>query len=550
MTNKEISGILKIAAQLGDLHDENPFKTKALSSAAFHIERMEAELITLDQATLERIQGIGKSIAQKIIQIIDRGSFDDLDLWLQKTPAGVMQMLKLKGIGAKKVKALWQELGIESIGELLYACKENRLVTLKGFGEKTQQQIIQSIQFLEQNQGKMLFADAEVAYSLLQDWLCQTGKAELIPTGEFRRHLEVLDEIACIVRGDFDVTLKQIEQHPEISALHYDEHTVDFVLAGRFQFRLCKEDKDFSAYQLAITTGPLAFIEHFKIKQEKAETEEKLYRQQSLPYVLPELRDLRPDLTAKIENNDLVKQADFKGILHCHSKYSDGANTLKEMADACQEMGMEYFGICDHSRSAQYAGGLTIERVIEQHREIDLLNEQYGSAFTVFKGIESDILNDGNLDYPDEVLKQFDFVVASVHSNLKMSEDKAMSRLIKAIENPYTTILGHLTGRLLLSRNGYPIDHHKIIDACAANNVSIELNAHPFRLDIDWRWIPYCMDKGVKIAINPDAHEMEGLKDIRYGVLVARKGGLSKDFLLNSMNKSEITDFFKKKSRS
>ncbi|MFN4122338.1 MAG: helix-hairpin-helix domain-containing protein [Flavobacteriales bacterium] len=550
MTNKEIAGILKVAAQLGDLHDENPFKVKALSGAAFQIERMESELISLDQSTIESVQGIGKSIAQKIIQIMDRGSFDDLDLWIQKTPAGVLQMLKLKGIGAKKVKALWQELGIESIGELLYACKENRLVTLKGFGEKTQNQIIQSIQFLEQNQGKMLYADAEAAFELLQEWIDNTANAALIASGEFRRQLEVLDEITCIVRGDFDLTLKQIEQHPEISAVHYDKHTIDFVFAGRFQFRLHKEDPEFSAYQLAITTGPFAFNEHFKIKQQKAESEEKLYQQQSLPYVLPELRDLNPDLIEKIENDALVKLTDFKGILHCHSKYSDGANTLKEMADACKEMGLEYFGICDHSRSAQYAGGLHIDRVIEQHCEIDLLNQQYGDGFKVFKGIESDILNDGSLDYPDEVLKQFDFVVASVHSNLKMTEEKAMSRLIKAIENPFTTILGHLTGRLLLSRNGYPVDHHKIIDACAANNVTIELNAHPFRLDIDWRWIPYCMDKGVKIAINPDAHEIEGLKDIKYGVLVARKGGLNKNFLLNSMNKTEIGDFFQKKKSS
>lgn len=547
MTNKEISAVLKIAAQLGDLHDENPFKTKALSSAAFHVERMEVELSTLDVGKMEQIQGIGKSIAQKIKQIIERGSFEELDNWLQNTPIGVMQMLKLKGIGAKKVKALWHELGIESIGELLYACKENRLIGLKGFGEKTQQQILQAIQFLEQNDGKMLYADAEAVFHLFADWLHQAVHVTLVPTGDFRRCMEVLNEIACIVKGDFTSAYEKIKQHPEVSKLVFDQQIIQFVLASKYQFRLWPEDTAYSAYQLAATTGPQDFIKHSRLEKKEADSEEKLFLQQSLPYILPELRDLNYSLACQINAENLVTLNDFKGILHCHSKYSDGANTLKEMAEACREMGMQYFGICDHSRSAQYAGGLDVDRVMEQHREIDLLNQQYGEGFKVFKGIESDILNDGSLDYPDEILKQFDFVVASVHSNLKMNEEKAMNRLIKAIENPYTSILGHMTGRLLLSRNGYPVNHKKIIDACAANQVSIELNANPFRLDIDWRWLPYCMEKGVKIAINPDAHEIEGLKDIHYGVLVARKGGLTKNFLLNKLNKTEISDFFRKK---
>jgi DNA polymerase (family 10) len=240
----------------------------------------------------------------------------------------------------------------------------------------------------------------------------------------------------------------------------------------------------------------------------------------------------------------LVELSDLKGILHNHSTYSDGLNTLKDMALHCKELGYEYLGMCDHSQSAFYANGLKADRVLEQQKEIDELNVKL-APFKIFKGIESDILNDGSLDYPVEVLKTFDFIVASVHSNLKMNEEKATARLLKAIENPFTTILGHPTGRLLLSRPGYPIDHKRIIDACAANKVIIELNAHPYRLDIDWRWIQYCLEKGVKISINPDAHEKSGYQDMYYGVCAARKGMLTKEMCFNAMGRVEMEQYFK-----
>jgi DNA polymerase (family 10) len=241
----------------------------------------------------------------------------------------------------------------------------------------------------------------------------------------------------------------------------------------------------------------------------------------------------------------LIELEDLKGVLHNHTTYSDGVHTLSEMASYCKDLGYEYLGICDHSKSAFYAQGLSIEKVVEQQKEIDKLNLTF-SNFTVLKGIESDILNDGSLDYPEEILKTFDFIVASVHSNLKMTEEKATERLIKAIENPYTSILGHPTGRLLLARPGYPINHKKVIDACAANKVSVELNAHPYRLDIDWRWIWYCLQKNVKVSINPDAHHKGGFHDMYYGICVARKGMLSKEFCLNALPLSELVKEFKK----
>ena len=246
---------------------------------------------------------------------------------------------------------------------------------------------------------------------------------------------------------------------------------------------------------------------------------------------------------------DLIQPEDIKAIIHSHSRWSDGDNTLEQMAEECIKRGLEYLVISDHSKTAVYANGLSEERIREQHRQIDLLNEQYKDlsggrqAFRIFKSIESDILGDGSLDYTNNILSTFDLVIASVHSNLKMSEEKAMMRLIKAIENPYTTILGHMTGRLLLSRNGYPVDHKKIIDACAANHVVIELNAHPRRLDIDWRYIDYAIDKGVLISIDPDAHSLDGYNDIRYGVLAAQKAGLTKEQNLSSFSLKEFEKF-------
>jgi DNA polymerase (family 10) len=239
----------------------------------------------------------------------------------------------------------------------------------------------------------------------------------------------------------------------------------------------------------------------------------------------------------------LIELTDLKGILHNHSTYSDGSNTLEEMAVYCKELGYEYLGICDHSKAAQYAGGLKETDILKQHIEIEKLNVEL-APFKIFKGIECDILFDGSLDYNNEVLTSFDFIVSSVHSNLKMNEEKAMNRLIRAIENPFTTILGHPTGRLLLMREGYPVDHKKMIDACAANGVVIEINANPYRLDLDWKWIDYALNKDVKLSVNPDAHDLQGYHDMYYGVCSARKGGLYKEMCLNTLTLEEINSYF------
>ena len=288
-----------------------------------------------------------------------------------------------------------------------------------------------------------------------------------------------------------------------------------------------------------------AFIAHHEGVDFKALAEEEnVFEKANLPFIAPELRE--QDWGFELAKNNqlpaLIELEDIKGVVHNHSTYSDGINSLQEMAEATRDAGYEYLVMSDHSKAAFYANGLKEDRLYQQWAEIDALNTQM-APFKIFKSIESDILNDGSLDYPEAILKQFDLIIASVHTNLRMDEEKATQRIITAVENPYTTILGHPTGRLLLSRKGYPIDHKKVIDACAANGVSIELNANPYRLDIDWTWIPYAREKGVLISINPDAHNVQGIHDIKYGVFAARKGGLTKEGCLNAKGLAEFSTF-------
>lgn len=560
MSNKELAKAFKLTAQLMELHDENPFKIRSIQNAAFKLERHPVPIETLDPNEIGSIEGVGKSIQTKITDLLTTNSFPEMDEMLKLTPRGVIDMLSIKGIGPKKVRTLWKELGIESTGELLYACNENRLVELKGFGPKTQLQIKQAIEYMEANQGKYLFAVIEpIALQILQD-IRNSGIAEECSyTGEFRRKLEIQEKIELVlVPKEISAVLDFISSHPLIDkdSIKSGNTEITAVIAGKLPLILFISDREHFASLLFRTTGN---PEHLEMLQEKYKlsipdisvSENDIYALAKLPYFEPELREGRSEFTLIKEGKlpALVEEKDLKGILHNHTTYSDGAHTLEEMAVYCKGLGYQYLGICDHSKSAFYANGLQPERILKQHEEIDALNSKLG-PFRIFKGIESDILTDGSLDYPDEILKSFDFIVASIHSGLRMDKEKATQRLLKAIENPYTTILGHPTGRLLLAREGYPIDHQKIIDACAANGVIIELNANPYRLDLDWRYIPYALNKNVLISINPDAHRMEGYHDMHYGVCVARKGGLTKSSTFNTFSLEEIEKHFLEKKES
>ncbi len=562
MSNQEIAEILDQTAKLMSLHDENPFKVKSYQTAAFKLERNQEDLKGRTAAELEKVDGIGKSLSVKIFDLLNKGVFEDLNRLMQQTPEGVLQMMHIKGIGPKKVSVLWKELGVETIGELMYACKENRLIELKGFGAKTQDQVLKALEFTISNQGLFHYATVDVFANEFENVLKKNFQNLIVSrTGSLRRKNEVLDAAEFVVA---EVDLKEIKNTTDSIDLfdqtktEFTDNKLKLVTTHNLKVVIHASEKSRFAFDLFNTSANAAHFEKLKSISgfEKLTTgnfnnEEEIYRSLNLSFIEPELREGLNEIEWAQQNKlpKLVVLTDLKGILHNHSTYSDGIHTLEQMASYCKELGYEYLGICDHSKSAFYANGLQPERVLQQHAEIDELNKKL-APFHIFKGIESDILNDGSLDYDEDILQKFDFIVASVHSNLRMSEEKATQRVIAAVKNPYTTILGHPTGRLLLARAGYPIDHKAVIDACAEHGVVIELNAHPYRLDLDWRWIQYALSKGVKISINPDAHHKEGYHDLNYGVCVARKGMLSKENTFNALSKEEIEKHFMQRKNS
>jgi DNA polymerase (family 10) len=555
MENKPIARTFRLLSQLMELHEVNPFKIKSIANAAFKLDKLPFPIAGKTLAELEKIDGIGKSTATKVIELLETGTIAEMQELIDATPPGIVEMLGIKGIGPKKIATIWHDLGIENIGELYYACNENRLIEAKGFGLKTQEEIRKVIEYRMASNGKFLYAQVEADADRLMDLLKSTLPGGLIEfAGEYRRKCEIISELVIVVGSrDKDILENALMNSGLINNMNANHHHLEGELeSGLLVDLVCCAKVDFHQ-TLFEQTGTEAHVEAVlalaTVPIEIPETEHIIYQKAGLQYMPPELRedDRFIELAQQAKLPELITIYDLKGTLHNHSTWSDGVNTLEEMALYCRDiMKLEYLGICDHSKSAFYAKGMSIESVLNQHEEIDHLNKKL-DGFHIFKGIESDILGDGSLDYPDEILQRFDFVVASVHSNLKMSEEKATARLIKAIENPYTTMLGHPTGRLLLSREGYPIDYKKVIDACAANAVVIEINANPLRLDLDWRWQQYALEKGVWLSVNPDAHRTEGFHDMKYGVFVGRKGGLSKDKCVNALSLAEIDQFFKEK---
>jgi DNA polymerase (family 10) len=555
MENKPIAGRLKLLAQLMELHEQNAFKIRSIANAAFKVDKLPYKLATKSIEEINQIDGIGKSIAAYIKELLETGSITDLEDLLKATPDGVVEMLHIKGIGPKKVAVIWRQLGIENTGELYYACNENRLAEAKGFGLKTQDEIKKVLEFRMASNGKFLYAQAKHEADELMVLLKETFPGALIEfAGDYRRCCEVISELNIVLGSrDAELALTTLATSTLLNKIKNQDFHINGETANGLLVDIVVTEKRFFFRDLFLNTGneehTQAIVARINDIVDQPESEEMIYKKASLPWMPPELREGITFINkAEAENlPDLIDIFDLKGSLHNHSTWSDGINTLEEMALYCRdEMKLSYLGICDHSKSAFYAKGLSIERVLQQHEEINSLNKKLEN-FHIFKGIESDILNDGSLDYPDDILERFDLVVASVHSNLKMDKEKATARIIKAIENPYTTILGHPTGRLLLSRKGYEIDYQKVIDACAVNNVVIEINANPFRLDLDWRWCQYAIEKGVWLSINSDAHRVEGFKDMQYGILAARKGGVTKNHCLNALNMQQLKEKFDQK---
>ena len=545
MDNNAIADNFALLGKLMDIHGENSFKAKTYSIAAFTIEKLPVQLSTLSPDKIFALKGIGEATGKKILMQLETGRLVQLDEMLDKTPPGILEMMQIKGLGPKKISTIFNELGIESIGELLYACNENRLLLYKGFGAKTQENIKNAIEFFISNQGSYLFQQIE-AYALAfhENVMKQFAGKTFLITGSFYMHSEVIHKLQWVTDQDI-ITLEKYFLDKEYT-IEINENVLLAIGAENVKLEFYNfPTNTLIAESFKQNCSPQffdAWKERFGWDENKTYSNEaEIFQQHKLVFIPPYLREQPQTLQLAIDNAlpIVIEPADVCAIIHSHSTWSDGSNTIEEMAAAAIEKGFEYLVISDHSKSAFYANGLFPDRIKAQHELIDELNKKL-APFKIFKSIESDILNDGNLDYDDDVLSTFDLVIASVHSNLKMPQEKAMARLLAAIQNPYTNILGHMTGRLLLSRNGYPVDHGQIIDACAKHNVVIELNAHSRRLDMDWRYIPNAIQKGVLISINPDAHSIEGFDYIKYGVLSAQKGGLTKH---NNLSSFSLRDF-------
>jgi len=556
MNNYQVADCFSLLAKLTDIHGGNSFKAKSYAAAAFSIEKLPMQLSELPHEKIAGLKGIGESSSKKVIELLTTGELPSLVALINATPPGVMEMLNIKGIGPKKIATIWKEMEIESIGELLYACEENRLKLYKGFGEKTQQNVIETIEFYLKSKGSFLYAQVAHLQEGVQSFFAQLfGENNIRLTGSFIRQLEIINELDLVINLPIAEIANRFTTISDIELIEVQGAAYLYRSSVGLRFRVYGCDNKSLVEQAFLNACSLefetAFTQQFPaIDYNNCLTEEDIFIKAGLHFIPTCQRETAAviDLAKAGALAPLLSTGDIKGIIHSHSNWSDGGNTIEEMALQCIAKGFEYLVISDHSKSAFYANGLSAERIREQHLYIDELNQRL-SPFKIFKSIESDILNDGSLDYPNEVLATFDLVIASVHSNLKMNEEKAMMRLLNAIENPYTTILGHLTGRLLLSRKGYPVDHEKIVEACAANQVVLELNAHPNRLDIDWRHLPYALSKNVLISIDPDAHAPEGFDDIQYGVSVAQKAMLTKNFNLSSFSLQDFERYLQQRKQ-
>ena len=564
MDNRALIKAFRITAQLLELHDENPFKIRAYEGTVTALEALEFPVAEVDRPGLPDRTGLSKTQAAKVAELLDTGTFEELQRLLDQTPPGVVELLNIKGIGPKKVRALWREAGIESPDQLREAAEAGRVAKLKGFGAKTQETLLAALAFSDQSAGKLLYSQAEQLARDLAERLRQVpGVAQAEAAGEVRRALEIIETVDILVASPDPAPVHALlDAAPGLRA--------DGRGSGPFAWRGTAADSGVGVSvrvvppeefvnQLFLATGNEAHLSAALpqavpgqpaslrqwAKREQFASEAALYKKAGLQYVVPELREGLGEIALAAEHKipRLLEDSDLRGSLHNHSTYSDGSHSLRQMATFLRDTGYEYLGICDHSQAAHYANGLGPERVRQQQREIDELNAEL-APFRIFKGIEADILGDGSLDYDAELRDSFDFVVASIHSNLKMDEQRATERLLAAIANPHCTMLGHPTGRLLLRRAGYPIDFKAVIDACATHQVIIEINANPWRLDLDWRWVHYALEQGVQLSINPDAHHTDGYADMRYGVLAGRKGMLTKEMTFNAKSVEEAAAYF------
>jgi len=561
----QVADALDEIGVLLELLGENAFKTRAYTNAARIVRALDADLADLiARRKLGEIKGIGPALVEKITTLMTSESLPYLEDLRRQVPAGMLQWLKIPGLGSKKARVIHLTLGIASLDELEEAARGGRLRDLEGFGAQSEAKILAGIARVREHSGRFLRPVALREALRIHRALAALPGVRVEIAGSVRRGAETSKDLDLIAAaGDPAPVMEAFLALPgvgEIVGKGPTKCSVRLAAGPNCDLRVVPPDS--FACALSYFTGSKAHNVALRARAQKrgmklneyalvresdgshvpCPDETAIYAALGLPWIPPELREDAGEIEAAERGAlpDLLRLSDLKGILHVHSTWSDGTNTIREMAEAARAMGMSYLGLCDHSRSAAYAGGLSIERVAEQHREIDALNAEYGGSFRVLKGTEVDILADGSLDFPDEVLATFDLVVASVHSRFNLSAGEQTARMIRAVSSGQVDIVGHPTGRLLLTRDPYPLDLFAVIDAAAERGVAIEVNAHPSRLDLDPVALRRGLSKGLKTSIDPDSHETAGLADVAYGVETARRGWCTASDVLNTRTLEEL----------
>lgn len=573
MDNSEVAKIFQEIGTFLDLKGEKSFKVRAYNNAARIFENLQEDIGSLiEKEELTQIKGIGTVLAEKATEFIATGELQYYDELKNSIPPGLIEMLSIAGLGTKKVNAIYQKLNVRTIGELEYACNENRLRDLEGFGKKSQENILKGIKNFKKYQDLTLYNSAFLEAQKIYESLKKNKNTLRINiAGSLRRKKEVVKDIDIVASSknpeDLMEAFVSIEEAESVTSQGKTKSSIVLKSGINVDLRIVT-DKEFPfalhhftgskehntimrnrAKKNKLKMNEYGLFKHGKLISCKDETE--IFKALGLDFIPPELREGLGEVEAAEKSLIplLLEQKDIKGVFHVHTNYSDGSMSIQEVVNVCKKMGLSYVGIADHSQAASYANGLKEEDIIKQREEIKMINKNL-NGFKIFHGIEADILPDGQIDYNPKILSSFDFVIASVHSQFTMSEKEMTARIIKALGNKFVKMLAHPTGRLLLSREPYPVDIKKVIDVAASNNVIMELNSNPYRLDLDWRWCRYAKEKKVKISINPDAHNLEGLKDTYLGVDIARKGWLRSEDCFNSLATKEIANFFSKAKRN
>ncbi|MGZ6281246.1 MAG: DNA polymerase/3'-5' exonuclease PolX [Ktedonobacteraceae bacterium] len=579
MDKNQVANLLDEIASLLELKEgSNPFEVRAYQNASRAVNGLDGDIEQLTrESKLKGVPGLGSTIIKRIEEAVDTGHIALYDELVETTPPVKLEMMRIPGVGPKKINAIYNQLHVNSIPDLVRACEENKVAALPGFGKKTQDKIVQGIAFLAQHAGRFLYPVAEEEASHIYTVLKELPEiVRLQVAGSLRRRRETIGDIDLVASvadsASEDARSKIMNvftSQPSVQAIAGKGETKSsVVLSSGINMDLRVVNDSQFPYTLHHFTGskehhiPLrrralsmnmtindyglfkGKEPHLELVPCKDETD--IYAALGMAYIEPELREDMGEIEAAVNGTlpALVQQSDLKGVLHVHSTWSDGQNTIREMAEACIARGLTYLGLTDHSKTAAYAGGLNEEGLRRQHEEIDQLNKEFAGRLRILKGIECDILRDGSMDFADDILATLDFVVASIHSLFNLSPEEQTQRMLRAISNPYVDIIGHPTGRILLGREGYELDIEAVIDAAAEHGVCIEINAHPSRLDLDWRYLHRARDKGIKIPIDPDAHIISGLDDMRFGVGIARKGWLRASDVLNTMTTDALLDYF------